>query len=407
MSESPITVLLIEDEESHYRLITEQISAIGCDSIDIVWAAELQEGIDRLTQESFSGVLLDLSLPGSRGMETFEAVHDAASDVPIIILTSLQDDELGGEIVARGAQDYLIKGKTDGYWIVRAIRHAIERKRIEEQLESYSRELRERNMQLETDLAMAREIQQWFMPETMPHFPAGASDEETRIRFGYRYLPSAKVGGDFFDIRRLSDTCAGVFVCDVVGHGMRAALITAMVRGLLEELANTYTTPGECMTSINHSLCDILRQPDELIFVTAIYAIIDAEAGTLCYANAGHPQPLFRTPIDKAGVSDGIGDGPRGPALVVRRSHAYESSQMIDICGDGVLLYTDGITEVTGSDGREFGAGGMLTVLRAEPAVSLDAVADGVLQGAREFSGIEVFDDDVCLVWVEIPGERD
>jgi sigma-B regulation protein RsbU (phosphoserine phosphatase) len=252
---------------------------------------------------------------------------------------------------------------------------------------------------------MAREIQQWFMPEMMPRFPEDAPDDESRIRFGYRYLPSAKVGGDFFDIRRLSDTRAGVFVCDVVGHGMRAALITAMVRGLLEELADTYAGPGECMTAINHSLCDILRQPDELIFVTAVYSIVDAEAGTLSYANAGHPQPLFRSTAGRSGIKDGVGDGPRGPALVVRRSHEYGSSEQIDIRGDAVLLYTDGVAEVTMQDGEEFGAEGLLSALRSDESASLDSIVDGVLEDARNFSGVEVFDDDVCLVGVEIPAD--
>ena len=142
-----------------------------------------------------------------------------------------------------------------------------ERRRAEEglrrttvELARSREELRSKNEQMEEDLRMAREIQQAIIPQLYPTFPKSAEPQDTLLRFCHRYFPTGAVGGDFFYVRALSDTQAGVFICDVMGHGVRSALVTAIMRALVEELAELATDPGRLLGQINNDLRAILRQ---------------------------------------------------------------------------------------------------------------------------------------------------
>ncbi len=102
------------------------------------------------------------------------------------------------------------------------------------EIEERDREIRQKNEQMETDLRMATELQQALMPSTYPTFPADAAAGATKLSFCHRYLAATLMGGDFFHIARLSDDTAAICICDVMGHGVRAALITAMMRAMIE-----------------------------------------------------------------------------------------------------------------------------------------------------------------------------
>src|SRR5260221_9616022 len=120
-------------------------------------------------------------------------------------------------------------------------------------------ELSTRNQQMEEDLKMAREIQQTMLPQQYPAFPRPGAVSESAFQFTHRYLPTGSVGGDFFTVSALSETQAGVFLCDVAGHGVRSALVTAMIRALVEELKPLATNPGHFMSKLNSDLYAILR----------------------------------------------------------------------------------------------------------------------------------------------------
>jgi len=113
------------------------------------------------------------------------------------------------------------------------------------------------------------------------------------VRFCHRYLPTGAVGGDFFNVRALSDDKAGVFICDVMGHGVRSALVTAIMRALVEELAPLADKPGQLLDQINRDLRAILRQSGTPMFTTAFYLVADLDRQLITYANAGHPRPLL------------------------------------------------------------------------------------------------------------------
>jgi PAS domain S-box-containing protein len=134
MSDSPATVLLIEDNPGDARLIQEMLAEGGDARFKLARAEQLSSGLERLAANDIEVVLLDLGLPDSQGFDTFTKTYAQAPRVPIIVLSGLADEQLAIKTVQEGAQDYLVKGYLDSHALVRTIRYAIERKQTEEAL---------------------------------------------------------------------------------------------------------------------------------------------------------------------------------------------------------------------------------------------------------------------------------
>lgn len=127
-------VLLIEDNPGDALLIREMLNEVKNSQFEVKHAKKLSEGLNHLQNNIFDVILLDLALPDSRGIETFNITNERASQMPIIILTGLSDEELAINAVGKGAQDYLVKGEVDSRLLDRSVRYAIERKIIEDKL---------------------------------------------------------------------------------------------------------------------------------------------------------------------------------------------------------------------------------------------------------------------------------
>lgn len=135
MDEKRIHVLLIEDNPGDVRLIREALAEAREGSFALECAERLAAGLTRLGQGGIDVALVDLSLPDSWGLDTFVMAHAQAPDVPIVVLTGLDDETLAIRAVQKGAQDYLVKGQADSHVIVRSLRYAIERERLLQKLQ--------------------------------------------------------------------------------------------------------------------------------------------------------------------------------------------------------------------------------------------------------------------------------
>lgn len=275
------------------------------------------------------------------------------------------------------------------------------RKQAEENLVRYAEELRVKNSQFNADLEMARDIQQVFLTQNFPSFPRRMTAQESWLSFCHWYQPAEQVGGDFFCVLPLSDTEAGVFICDVLGHGLRAALVTAIVRGLLEELTPIGTDPGRLLSEINGSLIAIFRQTETPMLVSAFYLVVNTVDGKLCYSNAGHPQPFH---IHRAtGIAEPLRfEGAQGPVLGIFPAATYQNSHGTASANDLVVLFTDGLFEVETAEDDYYGADRLLAAVRKRMHLAARQLFGEVVAEIQGSCISGKFTDDMCLLGVEL-----
>ena len=148
MKNNLIPTLLVERDARVTRFLRESLSALTTSEIDLAVTHDVAEASALLQSSEHQAVLLDLCLSGSEGLETFAQIHERAPAIPIVILTCHEDEAFALEALRRGAQDYILKSKIDGKILTRAIRYAIERKRIEMKLLAANSELLKTNHNL-------------------------------------------------------------------------------------------------------------------------------------------------------------------------------------------------------------------------------------------------------------------
>ena len=281
-------------------------------------------------------------------------------------------------------------------------RDVTEEHRQAEKLQEYTDALADKQAQMDQELAMAREVQQALLPQTYPSFPRSATTADSALHFSHRYLPEGRVGGDFFTISQISDTQAGVLICDVMGHGVHAALVTAVERVLVEEIHDVAAEPGKFLGELNERLHHFFEPLPISMFVTAVYLVIDLTTGAVQLANAGHPPPVLLSRATQNVRTLGDTSGPRPFALGVEKRSVYRTETDSVQPGDFVLLYTDGLCDLgddkdlTPNDPR------FIRLIQNCAPQHGEAVLDALLAQAQQLSGRDKFADDVCLVGVEI-----
>jgi serine phosphatase RsbU (regulator of sigma subunit) len=397
MVTKPINVLLVEDNPSDVLLVRATLAAAAGAKFEVTTADYLETAIHRANSEHFDVMLLDLGLPDAQGLETFQRAHSRTSEIPIIVLSGLGDDEIAMRAVQQGAQDYLPKAGVLDDLLPRAIRYAIERNRSQLALEYYAAELREKNRQLLEELNMAREIQQALLPHHYPQFAA----HQCALRFAHCYRPAVGLSGDFFSVLRLSENQAGVLICDVMGHGVRAALIGTLARGLVDQFMPIASNPGEFLASLNRELAEILKKGAINAFATAFYYVVDLAEQRITYANAGHPHAMILRRND--GHVEWLRvNGHRKPPLGIFVNTEYPSFQSTLATHDSILLFTDGLFEAENSKGEQFGRQRLIEAVSQRLEVPCEFLLDELVQETQEFSGREDFSDDVCLVGMDV-----
>ncbi len=392
-----LKVLLVEDSDDDAELLRIALLHTG---FHVERVDKLATALKQLSTATYDVVLLDMSLPDSRGFATFSRVHTLVPHLPIIVLTGLDDEVLGLKTVQEGAQDYLVKGDAGTALLVRAIRYAVERKRAEELTAGFLEQLRVKNTQMQDDLRLAREVQEAFLPQHYPSFPP--------LSFSHRYSPAGIVGGDLFDVSRLSADLAGILICDVMGHGVRAALVTGMLRALIGEHPPAAHHPEQMLAELNRGLRTILKTTDTPMFCSAFYLVVNAATGEVAWSNAGHPSPL-RVRANGGPVEPLQGpNDPRGPVLGLFDAPSYTAQRCTLDRGDRILCFTDGVYEVDPEGGGDcYGQVRLRAAVAQRAGLPREEFLDGLLAELRAYSGSEHFADDACLLAMDFKRSPD
>lgn len=289
------------------------------------------------------------------------------------------------------------------FWDITEKKRAEEQaKRASEALAKSREELHLKNEQMKEDLHMAREIQQAIIPQTYPDFPRPGNPNENAFQFCHRYIPTGAVGGDFFNVLGLSPSKAGVFICDVMGHGVRSALVTAIVRALVEELTPLAMDPGQLLAQLNRDLRIILRESRTPLFTTAFYLVADLETRCVRYANAGHPKPLVvHRSKNEVEWLENL-DGKSRPALGLFDSPEYATAEIPLSTDDLFLLYTDGLYDVEGPNEEAFDPDWVLAEVKKRVHLPVETIFDELISEIRKATHDGELPDDVCLVGMEV-----
>ena len=208
-----VKVLLIEDNDADARFIREMFKEIKTTKYEVSHAKRLDEGLKLLDNGSFDVLLLDLSLPDSMGLETFEKAHEYKPELPIVILSGLDDEEVAVRAVREGAQDYLMKGEVSGRLLSRAISYAIERHNAEKELiesrndlitliNNYTTELKEKGVKEAEDMhkSLETKIENFQKLKSFDVYVETAKEGAGNIQLFNERVPKTlwlQVAGDF------------------------------------------------------------------------------------------------------------------------------------------------------------------------------------------------------------------
>jgi len=233
----------------------------------------------------------------------------------------------------------------------------------------------------EQELERAREIQESLLPKHIPQLPG--------FEVATAWRPARVVGGDYFDVLRLGEKRLGICIADVVGKGVSAALLMANVQATVRAFARDSESPAWVCSRVNSVLCGNIAAEK---FVTFFYGVLDAEKRTLQYCNAGHPAPILVS-------ADSIQQLPAdGAVLGVFPTWEYRDSMIALSAGDRLLMFTDGITEASGSDGQEFGEEKLAALAKANSASPAGELNSRVLAQVSDFCSGQFQDDATLLV---------
>jgi phosphoserine phosphatase RsbU/P len=222
---------------------------------------------------------------------------------------------------------------------------------------------------LETEVQLARQIQQTFIPESLPQF--------TDWELAARWKTARQVGGDFYDVFDLPGERLGLFIADVADKGVPAALFMALTRTLVRAAVTELESPADAMKRVNDLLIPDTKQG---MFVTAVYAVLDMQNHELTYVNAGHNPPLW-IKCDKS-----VERLTRtGVALGAAEQVSYRQRVIPLQKNDSILLYTDGLTESFNIEGEFYGEERLIEALRADGCSSASSLMDAVEKSLLNF----------------------
>jgi serine phosphatase RsbU (regulator of sigma subunit)/putative methionine-R-sulfoxide reductase with GAF domain len=222
---------------------------------------------------------------------------------------------------------------------------------------------------LETEVQLARQIQQTFIPESLPQF------EEWEL--AARWKTARQVGGDFYDVFDLPNRRLGLFIADVADKGVPAALFMALTRTLVRAAVTELESPAKAMARVNELLIPDTKQG---MFVTAVYAVLDMETKELTYVNAGHNPPVWVKcngsveRLTRTGVALGAAEDVRFQQRVIPLEK-----------DDNILFYTDGLTESFNIEGEFFGEGRLMDAIQANLCSSASDLLDVVEKSLLNF----------------------
>ncbi|MFO8130449.1 MAG: SpoIIE family protein phosphatase [Bacteroidales bacterium] len=264
--------------------------------------------------------------------------------------------------------------------------------RMQQELKTYVENLRTATAareKIESELKIARDIQQGIIPKIFPPFP------DRKDLDVYAVLePARDVGGDLYDFFFIDDRHLCFAIGDVSGKGIPASLMMAITRTLLRARVTRLERPETIVALMNRELC---RDNDKAMFVTMFLGIIDLDSGTISYCNAGHNYPCL---VRKGKALEKL-DQTHGTPLGSFEKMSYGSGSVRFCAGDLLVLYTDGVTEAMDINDALYGEERLVRFLKSKSFEGPEEVTLSLVEDVREFSGLAEQSDDITILAIQ------
>jgi len=412
------TILIADDEEIICKPLSIFFERKGYFAIT---ACDGEDAYQMLSTMKVDVMIADVKMPKIDGLKLIEKAKEKNPYLPIIILSGAGSIADATVAIKSGAFDYVQKPIIDMDDLERTVLRAIEvsdleknqrilQKNLEEktksleekvaelnqakeQLEKHSfylqrslQMIEQQNIHMEEDLKSAQHIQEDLLPKDLPR--------GEHFCFASRYIPSGKVAGDMFDAFFDPTYNIHMYVADVAGHGVGAAMVTVFLKKTItpfQHFADMSTTPKEILNMINQEI--IKAGFGRTKFVTMLYATYNPPTGTFTFSSAGHTPFILKSPGQEAQVftTDGV-------SLGWQSTPAFHESSITLHHGDKVLFYTDGLTDALYKKNNEpVGLEKILSMINSEEynQMPLEKMIDHILSSVKDCCEVE---DDISLL---------
>jgi sigma-B regulation protein RsbU (phosphoserine phosphatase) len=339
-------------------------------------ASDPKSVLASLQAQTFDIVLMDLNYTrdttgGGEGLELVSRIRSLDRTIPLLVMTAWGNVEIAVEAMQRGASDFVQKPWNNNELLAK----------VQKQVE-YGRGLRTSLRKEQEEALEAKEIQKNLLPRVVPQVPGyDIAAISTPVRF---------IGGDFYDIVKISNTQTAFCIADVAGKGLPGALLMSNLQAALKPLIRDNVSPDELCSRLNRTLCEIMPTNR---FVSFFYGVLDSGKNLLTFCNAGHNPPLLVK-------SDGSTSELRSSGAILGRFpdwHYVPVNQDLSR-GDILLLFTDGVVEACDENDEPFGEQRLLLFTRDANSCSAAARLELISKAVSVYCGGKFQDDATMIV---------
>lgn len=386
-----IKILVVDDEVDLEPLIRQKFRRqIREGAMDFIFAHNGLEALAKLIEFPSIGIILsDINMPEMDGLTLLLKLKELKKpSLKTVIVSAYGDMENIRTAMNRGAFDFLTKPIN-----FEDLEITINKTLEEITQQRQAMQEHDQLVSIRQDLNVARDIQQGILPKVFPPFP-GRTDFDI---FG-SMTAAREVGGDFYDFFMIDNDRLGFVIGDVSGKGVPAAIFMAVSRTLIRATGLNGAQPGECLQYVNNLLCN---ESVSSMFVTVFYGVLNMKTGALDYANAGHNPPYMLSvnggPVEKLEHTGGI-------LLGCFEDQPYVMKRRMLAPGEGIFLYTDGVTEAFDPDLRDYGVGRLQTLLGSLHGATAREIVVSVIDDVGRFTGQVPQSDDITMLMLKYLG---
>jgi len=380
-------VLVVDDEAQIRDILAFYLKRAG---YQILLAENGRMALQEMAKLPPDLILSDMRMPEMAGDELCLEVKGKAEtrDIYFILITALDGttSKIGG--LNLGADDMITK-PFHAQEVMAKVESAFRLIAMQKEIKRQNQELTRSQERMTAELALAARLQMGLLP-VVPGQAAG-------IRYTHRYLPAEGIGGDIYSIVPMPEGGAALLIADVSGHGVTAALISAMVKTFFEAQVRLGGTPLDWATAMNRDLArsTLLEQ-----FATAFLAYLDPETNSLRYVVAGHDSPIHIPQGARGGLHHPSQLSGKGFMLGIDENLPFTEQSCAFQAGDRLILFTDGLVEVEREDRSLLGHEGLLRLCSELPQ-DAEQAAEQIVEQVRIYNDPAPFLDDVTLVMID------